>query len=238
MGDDPTGDAALARATRAFAADLHSTLSRVLPDEPEPFAVHTDRTAPTHVRVRHAPEPGVPLTVDGVVVLRLRVDYRCGWDRTGRFLAVRRSTLAVVAEGSDEPLFRYDYDAGSDEKVPAAHLNVHGHRDELVFAMMAAGHRLRGRARSSAVRSGRVPRVSTLHFPLGGRRFRPSFEDVVEMVVREFGLDTRPAWREAVRAGRTRWRAVQLRAAVREDPGGAVAVLRELGWAVAPAQAQ
>ncbi|MBU5422211.1 hypothetical protein KQI48_06000 [Cellulomonas hominis] len=120
--------------------------------------------------------------------------------------------------------------------IPAAHLNVHGHRDELVFAMMAAGARLRGRARASDVRRGRVPRVATLHFPLGGHRFRPAFEDVLEMLVREFGLDTRDGWREALDASRRRSREVQLRAAVREDPASAAAVLGDLGWSVvAPA---
>lgn len=100
--------------------------------------------------------------------------------------------------------------------------------------MMAAGHRLRGRTRTSAVRRGRVPRVSALHFPLGGHRFRPAFEDVLEMLVREFGLDTRDGWEDAIRAGRERWRAAQLRAVVRDDPDGAARTLNLLGYQVIP----
>ncbi|WP_431835752.1 hypothetical protein [Cellulomonas sp. Y8] len=222
----------LADVTQRFAADLRSTLRGVVPGDGGTFDVRPTATPLTHQTVQQDPPKGIPLAVDGVVVLRLRASFDCGWDRTGRFLAVRRSTVSIAAEGTDEPLFRYDYDAGSDDNIPAAHLNVHGHRDELVFAMMAAGHRLRGRARTSSVRRGRVPRVSTLHFPLGGHRFRPSFEDVLEMLVREFGLDTRPGWRAAVCAGRTRWRAVQLRAAVRDDPAGAAEALVDLGYAV------
>lgn len=222
----------LADLTELFAADLRSTLHGVVPGESSTFEIRQTATPRTHQMVQQVPPKGIPLTVDGLVVLRLRATFDCGWDRTGRFLAVRRSTVSVAAEGTDEPLFRYDYDASSDDNVPAAHLNVHGHRDELVFAMMAAGHRLRGRARTSSVRRGRVPRVSTLHFPLGGHRFRPSFEDVLEMLVREFGLDTRPGWRAAVCAGRTRWRAVQLRAAVRDDPAGAAEALVDLGYAI------
>lgn len=222
----------LADLTERFAADLRSTLRGVVPGTPGTLLVRPTATPLTHQMVQQDPPKGVPLAVDGVVVLRLRASFDCGWDHTGRFLAVRRSSMSVAAEGTDEPLFRYDYDAGSDDKVPAAHLNVHGHRDELVFAMMAAGHRLRGRARTAAVRRGQVPRVSTLHFPLGGHRFRPSFEDVLEMLVREFGLDTRPGWRAAVCAGRARWRAVQLRAAVRDDPAGAAEALGDLGYTV------
>jgi len=207
-GADPSAGESLADITERFAEDLRSTLRGVVPGGSGTFQVRTTATPLTHQMVRQQPADGIPLAVDGVVVLRLRASFDCGWDHTGRFLAVRRSTMAVTVEGTEEPLFRYDYDAGSDDKVPAAHLNVHGHRDELVFAMMAAGHRLRGRARTAAVRRGQVPRVSTLHFPLGGHRFRPSFEDVLEMLVREFGLDTRPGWRAAVCAGRARWRAV------------------------------
>jgi len=227
------GDDDLATVAERFAEDLRSTLRGVVAgDDVGTFRVRPTATPRSRLMVEQKPPDGIPLAVDGFVVLRLRASFECGWDHTGRFLAVRRSTMAAVAEGTEEPLFRYDYDAGSDEKVPVAHRNVHGHRDELVFAMMASGHRLRGRARTSAVRRGTVPRVSTLHFPLGGHRFRPSFEDVLEMLVREFGLDTRPGWRAAVCAGRTRWRAVQLRAAVRDDPVGAAEALGDLGYAV------
>jgi hypothetical protein len=227
------GDDDLATVAERFAEDLRSTLRGVVTgDDVGTFRVRPTATPWSRLLVEQRPADGLPLAVDGVVVLRLRASFDCGWDHTGRFLAVRRSTIAAVAEGTEEPLFRYDYDAGSDDNIPAAHLNVHSHRDELVFAMMAAGHRLRGRARTSAVRRGRVPRVSTLHFPLGGHRFRPSFEDVLEMLVREFGLDTRPGWRAAVCAGRTRWRAVQLRAAVRDDPAGAAEALVDLGYAI------
>lgn len=215
-----------------FAAELHDVLCRVLPSAVPPLVVWRDPRPGRSVRIAHLPAAGVPLTVDGTVVLRLRMSFHCAWDRTGRFLAVGSSRVDATAEGTEEPLFRYDFDARTDARIPAAHLNVHGHRDELVFAMMAAGARHRGRARASGLRRGRVPRVATLHFPLGGHRFRPAFEDVLEMLVREFGLDTREGWREALAEGRRRWRDVQLRAAVRDEPATAAAVLGDLGWSV------
>lgn len=229
----PGDTGALRQRAEAFAADLRLVVSGVLPCD-STFLVEEEPE--DGLTVRESPPGGIPLTVDGALVLRLQVAYGCAWDLTGEYIAVRRSSFSVATESTAEPLFRYDYDAGSDGRVPAAHLNVHGHRDELVFAMMAAGHRLRGRARTAAVRRGRVPRVSTLHFPLGGHRFRPAFEDVLEMLVREFGLDTRDDWQAAIRAGRERWRGTQLRAAVRDDPVSAAAELGRLGYRVgAPA---
>ena len=230
----PLADRRLLDAATELADDLHRTLAGVLPVVPPLVRARAVRAGgDVGLAIEQGPRTGIPLTVDGLTILRLRGLLRCAWDGTGEHLAVRRSSFSVVTESTAEPLFRYDYDAGSDGKVPAAHLNVHGHRDELVFAMMAAGHRLRGRARTAAVRRGRVPRVSTLHFPLGGHRFRPAFEDVLEMLVREFGLDTRDGWQDAIRAGRERWRGTQLRAAVRDDPGSAAAELGRLGYQVA-----
>jgi hypothetical protein len=227
-----TDDDVLRSQTEAFAPDLDLVLRGVLPTAPLRFTVDDEVPDDGCFVVRQQPAPGIPLGVEETTVLRLAARYGCAPDRTGALLAVRRSSVAVRVEATAEPLFRYDYDAGSDGNVPAAHLNVHGHRDELVFAMMAAGHRLRGKARTSAVRRGRVPRVSTPHFPLGGHRFRPAFEDVLEMLVREFGLDARDGWQDAIRAGRERWRGTQLRAAIRDDPASAAVALGDLGYRI------
>jgi hypothetical protein len=229
-------DESLLRAVSRFATDLEDVLHAVLAGPAAALTVQPSDRGDDRLFVE-GPDDGIPLSVDGQVVLRLFLTYRCAWDHTGQFLAVRWSTVSVAAEGVAEPLFRYDYDEASDGRVPAAHLDVHGHRDELVFAMLTSGRRLRGKPRAASVRRGRVPRMSTLHFPLGGHRFRPALEDVLEMVVREFGLDTRDGWQEAIRTGRERWRGVQLRAAVRDDPAGAaLGALGALGYAVtAPA---
>lgn len=90
------------------------------------------------------------------------------------------------------------------------------------------------RSRSTPARKKRLdpaePRgLHMIHFPLGGARFRPCLEDVVELVVNEFGLDTQPDWQERVRDGRVQWRRVQLAAAVRDDPQTARRTLDGLG---------
>lgn len=229
---EEAGQGSLITAVTAFATELHDLLVAVLPGAPSPFEVVVAGGDDPHIIVRQTPVEGVPLTVDGEPVLRLTARFRCSWDSAKKYLAVRESTLGIRAETSDEPLFRYDYLADCDGKIPAAHLNVHSHRDEVVFAMMVAGLRHRGRSRSAQVRDGKVPRLATLHFPLGGHRFRPSLEDLLEMVVREFGLDTEPTWEDALRKGRARWRDKQLRAAVRDDPASAADILRTLGYGI------
>ncbi|NTW42480.1 MAG: hypothetical protein HGA44_21830 [Cellulomonadaceae bacterium] len=216
-----------------FAVELHELFLAVLPTPVEPFSIAIATGSPTHVIVRQ-PSDGIALTVDGEPLLRLHARFRCTWDSRQQFLAVNESSIGVSAEGSEEPLFRYDYISTSDGHVPAAHLNVHGHRDELVFAMMAAGKRHRGRARVATVRKGRIPRLANFHFALGGHRFRPAVEDVLEMTVREFGLDTRAGWESAICQGRARWREKQLRSAVRDDPTSAADTLRNLGYAITP----
>jgi hypothetical protein len=74
--------------------------------------------------------------------------------------------------------------------------------------------------------------MSDLHFPVGGSRFRPSLEDVLDMLVRELGVDHEPGWRDALATGRERWRRMQIRAVVRDAPGEAIAVLEKLGYEI------
>lgn len=74
--------------------------------------------------------------------------------------------------------------------------------------------------------------MESLHLPVGGDRFRPCLEDVIEFLVVECGFDRAAGWRSAVDKGRERWRRTQTRTAVRDAPSEAAAVLRALGYAV------
>lgn len=158
------------------------------------------------------------------------------WDSPGQYLAVDESAVKVYAgaKAAGEPLFRYEYLRAATGDVPGAHVQIHGHRDALTFVMTRAGvgsprgQRLAGRVAQGAA----VPQMSDLHFPVGGSRFRPSLEDVLDMLVRELGVDHEKGWREALAAGRERWRRMQIRAVVRDAPGEAVAALEHLGYEV------
>lgn len=109
-------------------------------------------------------------------------------------------------------------------QVAASHLQIHAHRDALTYVMTRAGSATRrGRRRAE---SEEVPMMQELHFPMGGHRFRPALEDVLEMLIDEFGIDNDQNAREALKRGRLVWRQTQTKSAVRDDP--------ESAWQIAP----
>jgi hypothetical protein len=75
--------------------------------------------------------------------------------------------------------------------------------------------------------------MSALHIPVGGARFRPCIEDVVQSIAEDLRVDMLPTWRAAVEGGRQRWRERQVRATVRDWQSVAVDELRTLGYGVA-----
>lgn len=231
---EPRMDAALLCHVNSFAEDVHRMLTQVFPAAIAPLKVTASAGGSPHIVIGQGERAGIELVVDSDALLRLTFRFWCTWDSAGHYLAVRKSEFGVGSIVSDTPLFRYDYVSDAHEDVPAAHLNVHAHRDEVVFAMLAAGRAHRGKARDYAVQRGKVPTVASLHFPLGGHRFRPCLEDVIEFLIREFGLDTRDSWSAALRTSRRTWRERQLKAAVRDDPEPAAAALRAIGFTVEP----
>ena len=231
-----TGDALVAEAQR-FAADLTATVRAVVGDHVEAFrarALH--RPGLDHVSVHQEPRTGIPLTVDGAPLLNLTAEYYCVWDSPGRFLAVDESAVKVYAgaKAAGEPLFRYEYSRAPTGDVPGAHVQIHGHRDALTFVMARAGSGSpRGQQLAGRVAQGTaIPRMPDLHFPVGGSRFRPSLEDVLDMLVRELGVDHQQDWRDALALGRERWRRLQTAAVVRDAPSEAIAALEKLGYDV------
>lgn len=222
--------------TRAneFASELAATLTGVLPvgKEIELSVEVAEPGDPTRITVSTAP---LPLFVDGDAALSLELDFRCEWDHRESYLAVNQSKIAVATADTDAPLFRYDF-VGNAHSTPCAHLQIHAHRDEIVYHMVR-GERHRSRRRSKRVDAppgGKYHRVADLHFPLGGRRMRPCVEDVLQFLIEEFAVDTNKRWRDVIEAGRARWRRRQVGATVRDAPATAAGVLEELGYTVRP----
>jgi len=54
------------------------------------------------------------------------------------------------------------------------------------------------------------------HLPVGGRRFRPSLEDVVEFAIAELNVDAKDGYAQRIEEGRERWRCLQVKAAIRD----------------------
>ncbi|GAB2530041.1 hypothetical protein [Paramicrobacterium agarici] len=219
-----------------FALETMETLAEIIPSGNLGFEVLAAVSSGNpQVVVRQAEPEGLVLTVEDQELLRLIVDYKCSWNSASEYLAVVKSTFEVRFRGVTEPLYRYDYLRESGTAIPAAHINVHANRDEIVMAMVGAGNKGRGKSRIKQLdlSGGRIPRLSQIHFPVGGHRFRPCLEDVLEMVILEFGIDVKDGtYRTAIADGRERFRRVQLQAAVGDDPELAAEKLRELGFSV------
>lgn len=232
---DAHESATLLAQAQAFADNLTATVASVVPgcDQFRPLALGTESSE--RFAVHQSPATGIPLRVGGSPLLTLKVSFKCEWDSHNTFLAVDESVFAVYpgASAAGEPLFRYDYQRSPTSKdVPGAHLQVHAHRDAVTYAMARAGRGTkRGRKRSQSTLE-ETPRLSELHFPLGGSRFRPCLEDLLEMLISEFGIDNNEGALEALRDSREQWRRRQLRVAVRDAPQDAAATLRALGYEV------
>lgn len=213
-----------------FAKDLAHTFSAFLGRD------ITFESTTTGSRVSVAPAEGSDLSVSvgDRKILSLAVSFRCEFDHRNDYLAIHTSDIKVFAGSrpNGEPLFRYDYVHSPKDHRPAAHIQVHAHRDQFTQAMTLAAvagakHRQLGKEDSFE-----VARMCTLHFPVGGARFRPCLEDVLHMIEIEFGATTGPEWAAARDTGREKFRRQQTGAVVRDCPSEAVRVLKQLGYKV------
>lgn len=201
-----------------------------------PFVATTvdNRATIRHGHATGGARYGIPLQDGTETLLSLVVEYNCSWDSLERYLAVENSVVAVypLCVTNKEPLFRYEFDRKPIGRVPCAHLQVHAHRDSFTHLLGWAGPN----SKRARVRNGRglnrTPSVSEFHFPLGGPRFRPCLEDILDVLQEEFGLGTGDGWNAARDEARAEWRRTQVAAAVRDAPEEAVRVLRDLGYTV------
>lgn len=220
-------DTILARRAESFSRQL-ADLTSAFTGTPVAFRALTRRTGE---RVVVEPCDPVEVTIDGRALLSLEIKYLCRFDHVGEYLAVHDSTIKVHAgpRPKGDPLFRYEYVHDQSADLPAAHIHVHAHRDQFTAVMERAGHV--GHARRQAKQPGdfEVARMAGLHFPVGGHRFRPGLEDVLQMLHVEFGADVGPDWESTLRSARETYRRNQTGAVVRDCPREAIRVLRELG---------
>lgn len=220
----------LSQRTVEFARDVQATLDGVLPGthrvvskrvgDPEPaaerYVVWPD--GPTRRDRR------IPVHVDGSRIADLSVSIHLGLDRARTYLKAVSSDLAVHSIMDGRPLVRLEYRSDM-RSAPISHWQVHAERGAFSHLLTLA----------HAHRPGRVHKphdLSSLHLPVGGERYRPCLEDLLEFLVEDCGVDARPGWRAVVQAGREKWRRRQLASAVRDVPGEAARALRELGWMV------
>lgn len=157
----------------------------------------------------------VPLAFRGTPHLYLGLLYRMGPDDAGKYPMIRSSVmyLSPDADGS-RTLLHYDYERDKDD-YPEAHLQVCATSDAWQDVTRRYGPK--GRP------------LERLHLPVGGRRYRPSIEDLIEFLITEQLAAGRRGWEKHVREGRSRFEERQLRAAVRRNPDAAMSILRQEG---------
>lgn len=141
-------------------------------------------------------------------------------DSRGVWLAVESSTFKVSLDIDRTPLVRFDF-LRTSNTAPSAHLQIHAQRGALSHLLSKADHDA-------------PHEMSKLHIPLGGSRYRPCLEDVLQFLIEECRVDSLPGWREAVDEGRATWRRKQARAVARDFPVEAAETLISLGYSITP----
>ncbi len=162
------------------------------------------------------PGKAFAVTLAGKPSCYLGLSFRLLPDGQQQYLMVQSSVIALYADQEEvEELLHYDYERDKPHGYPEAHLQV--------AAESAAWTALCNRGPK------KHRPLSRLHLPVGGRRYRPTVEDVVEFLIVEGLADGRPGWEQAVKRGREAFQRRQMLAAVRSDPEPVVALLRQLG---------
>jgi len=137
-------------------------------------------------------------------------------DQEEQFLTAFSTTYSVQIGDADDAdvLCSYDYVRNPPNKYPAAHMHVYSTSDETkdLFETLNTPKR----------------KMADLHLPVGGKRFRPCLEDILEFLILDELVEPRDGWEEAIEAGRELWFQRQLGAAVRRNPQLAQDQLNEL----------
>lgn len=163
---------------------------------------------------------GIPITCSGrYPKLYLGLSMRLAPDRQRQHLMVNSSVMILSAgrDVSDDAniLLHSDYERDKGDGYPEAHLQVHASSDA-----WGSITRMDGEHRS----------LDKLHLPVGGRRFRPTLEDLIDFLVSENLVDKHPRCNQIIATRRKAFHDKQLRAAVRTNPQPAVEQLREQGY--------
>ncbi|WP_156254073.1 hypothetical protein [Pseudactinotalea terrae] len=226
--------ATLEEAAQRFATELTATVQGALGQGCSPFRVQQVRS---NLTVSQQPDRGLSLCCDGQPWLTLEAVYYCEWNSTRQYLRIRRSKIRLLYGENPRPLVRYDYEPENHlRRLPAAHVQIHESATGDMGALQyeAGDASRRARRRKQEFDRGAVPRQDDIHFPVGGDRFRPILEDVLQMLIEEYGIDREDGWERVLADSREAWRLGQIAAAAYDGPDVAARALREQGYEVNP----
>lgn len=163
-------------------------------------------TAPQYVRMR----------TRGTCPCWLRISGQVFLDPAG-YLTVAKSAYVVSAGDPPVELFHYDYERDK-PNYPDAHMQVLAGGPTWAELLAASGKN--------------PDSLGKLHLPVGGKRYRPALEDIIEALIVEGILAPEAGWERVLEDGRSKFRRSQLKAAIRRDPDTAVAALQALNYTV------
>lgn len=216
----------LASQASSFAAELGATLRACLPSVPSIDAQGVDNRFVVQPTDATGTPTQIPLFVDRQQLATLSFKMYFDLDWSGTFLKNVRTDVSVFSVLDKQPLFHLDYRADM-HTAPRAHWQFHAERGSLTHLLTLAH-----KHRPNNVENPHT--LSKLHFPVGGERFRPCIEDVIQFLIEECGVDRVKKWKDAVNAGREKWRRLQFRTVVRDLQADAAEILRREGWTVTP----
>ncbi len=155
--------------------------------------------------------------------LMLKIEFRVSLDSQVEHLAVQQSTFGLWVRPDParkpRPVFRVEYDREATSK-PCAHLHLHAESVELGWVYGTEGLPL--------------PRLQEIHFPVGGRRFRPTVEELLEFLDREkLFTNWNSDWKKALEQSLALWNKQQVQATVRNNPETAIEQLEKMRYQVA-----
>ena len=148
--------------------------------------------------------------------LWMDVSFQLRLDAEREHLMVHKSFFGVFgAKDAKHGLFHYDYERDKADGYPDAHLQVDA-QSELFDTL-----------NDPKVDAGRS--LAQLHFPVGGKRFRPCLEDIIEFLVVERLVEARDGYEKTLEVGREGFRKNQLMAAMRRDRATVEAFVERYG---------
>jgi hypothetical protein len=153
---------------------------------------------------------------------RIWIDINCRLsldEDEARFLTVKASYCGLsFGEDGEDLLLHYDFEREKD-RYTEAHVQVCARHDGFEQYLNRLGRKATGA-------------LSKIHLPVGGRRFRPALEDLLECLIAERLVEPKDGWRARLEETRRSYRQRQIAAVVRRNQGTAIRELQRLGYRV------
>lgn len=207
---------------RDFAGTLQGLLNKTICDHAQVNAVVQQNTlAIVGTRITDLTSHPIPTRSSARSKIWIDISCRLRFDEDENlFLTVERSYcgISVGRDGQQDILLHYDYERDK-EHYAEAHLQVCARHDSFEQYLQELN---------------RADRLGKIHLPVGGRRFRPALEDLIECLIVEKLVTPKPGWRLVLNETRKNYRLSQISAVVRRNPGTAIKELKRLGYAVVP----